>query len=453
MKTIILTTLILLLSANSEAQTVVSGKWNRRGTNGELTLYRVLPGRVEKIDAVQLNEDRKFSFEFTSSEESFYIVGTGGASTKMQKYVFYLKPDDKLNFEVNETTYRLVGENTAENVALADWHKHILPIEREAIYPQVRQTYMDFFPLIEEKSKSIGTSIAGNTPTGNPTFDNIFADFQKFDLIYYALNFLRMGRGINPENSDFPDFYRNLSIGELTATTSIMIYPYDLLPGVAHTENRLYGGIDGRNLIAHVKNDTVKGQVFLDDLTRVKDVVVMNEQIELYGAYILTNDQKERFENEKRRIIGSQALSNVGTPGHNFTYKDVNGNDVSFSDFKGKVMYVDVWATWCAPCRAELPHLKKVKEHFADNKNVVIVGISTDAPRDIQKWKDFGAKEELGGVQLHGNIEGDGNISRLYNISGIPRFLIFDKQGNIVSVEAPRPSSAEIIPLLTRLSR
>jgi thiol-disulfide isomerase/thioredoxin len=112
---------------------------------------------------------------------------------------------------------------------------------------------------------------------------------------------------------------------------------------------------------------------------------------------------------------------------------------------------VDVWATWCGPCRAELPHLKKTKEQFTNKDDIVFVGISTDAVKDIQKWKDFVAAEELPGVQLHGNVEGPQNIGKLYQIGTIPRFLLFDKQGNIVSVDAPRPSSPELVPLLKRL--
>jgi thiol-disulfide isomerase/thioredoxin len=141
----------------------------------------------------------------------------------------------------------------------------------------------------------------------------------------------------------------------------------------------------------------------------------------------------------------------VGESGHPFTYVDVNGNNVSFSDFKGKVVYVDVWATWCAPCRAEIPHLKRLKEHFKDNQTMAIVGISSDKPADFEKWKKFIADHQLEGLQLWGGIEGDENIMKLYNIRSIPRFLLFDKDGKIVSSDAPRASSPEIIPLLTRL--
>jgi thiol-disulfide isomerase/thioredoxin len=115
------------------------------------------------------------------------------------------------------------------------------------------------------------------------------------------------------------------------------------------------------------------------------------------------------------------------------------------------VVYLNVWATWCAPCRAEIPHKKRLEEHFADNADIVFVNVSVDNLRDLQRWRDFVASHQLGGVQLHGNIDGPMNIRTLYGITGIPRFMIFDRQGNIVSTDAPRPSSPEILPLLTRL--
>jgi thiol-disulfide isomerase/thioredoxin len=140
-----------------------------------------------------------------------------------------------------------------------------------------------------------------------------------------------------------------------------------------------------------------------------------------------------------------------GKPAINFTYNDVNGKSVSLSDFKGKVVYVDVWATWCGPCRREFPFLKALEEKYHGNKDIVFIGVSSDEVKNIQKWKDFVAKEQLPGVQLHGGIGGDKDIRALYQISGIPRFLLFDKQGNIVSTDAPRPSSEDLAATLTQL--
>ena len=106
---------------------------------------------------------------------------------------------------------------------------------------------------------------------------------------------------------------------------------------------------------------------------------------------------------------------------------------------------MDVWATWCGPCRGEIPHLKKLEEemHGAD---IVFLGVSVDEAKDKQKWLDFIRKEGMGGIQVHAS--GWSKITKDYKIEGIPRFMVFDKNGNIVSIDAPRPSSPELKKML-----
>ncbi len=200
-----------------------------------------------------------------------------------------------------------------------------------------------------------------------------------------------------------------------------------------------------------VKNDTVKGELVLQVLGGVKEYSAFEDITGKYGQYILTEDQQKRLQKATERIVEIHNTSGVGKPAINFTYKDVNGKTVSLSDFKGKVVYVDVWATWCGPCKKELPHLKELEKKFHGNKNIVFIGIGTDNLKDYQKWKDFVVKEQLPGVQLYGRTEGNDDILKLYQIKGIPRFMLFDKKGNIASVDAPRPSSKEIEPLLKKL--
>ncbi|MGN6510817.1 MAG: TlpA family protein disulfide reductase, partial [Chitinophaga sp.] len=134
-----------------------------------------------------------------------------------------------------------------------------------------------------------------------------------------------------------------------------------------------------------------------------------------------------------------------GGPAVDFTYPDLKGKQTSLSDFKGKVVLVDVWATWCGPCKGEIPHLKKLEKEM-HGTDVVFMSVSVDVEKDHQKWKDFVASEELGGVQLFAS--GWSDIAKFYNIKGIPRFMVFDKKGNIVSTDAPRPSSKELKLLL-----
>ena len=128
-----------------------------------------------------------------------------------------------------------------------------------------------------------------------------------------------------------------------------------------------------------------------------------------------------------------------------FTYPDSSGKQISLADFKGKVVLVDVWATWCGPCRGELPHLKKLEEEMK-GKEVVFIGVSVDEAKDRAKWKKFIVDEQLPGIQLFAS--GWSKITKDYKIEGIPRFMVFDREGKIVDATAPRPSNPALKALL-----
>jgi thiol-disulfide isomerase/thioredoxin len=472
MKKIITTTIILATILLSEAgfarnaPFIVSGEWHRGANVTEIYLYKIVYGRLERVSVALLQDDRSFVMAFSPQEEGFFVIGTGSPALRRDKYTFYFKPGDQLNFIVNDSSYTLVGENTRENIAMTAWHNFIQPLEQLSFYTTA--TFREFFPLLEERVQNPFTP----TRTSNRTFDYLFAKYRKFDLVHCAITFSmrpisipvghpnpeELRRSLHPTNDDFPEFYRNLRVQDFGDNADILMFPYRLLPNILFIQNRfsdenLFGDNPNIALIERLlTNDTLKGEIFLTGiLSGVRELPRMQEVNDRFAKYIVTQDQQRRFNQDIERINRLHLEQGIGTPGFDFTYKDVHGNDVSFSDFRGKIVYVDVWATWCGPCIAEIPHKKRIKEHFVGNPNIEFVSISTDRPRDIQKWKDFVAENGLTGFQLHGNVDSPMNISRLYNISGIPRFLLFDKQGNIVSTDAPRPSSPEIIPLLTRL--
>jgi thiol-disulfide isomerase/thioredoxin len=437
---------------------IVQGKWERTARNvNEVVLYQIISGRLDRVATAQLQPDLSFVIAHTPPKEGFFVIGTGNPRMREDKFTFYLKPGDQLNFVVNDTSYTLTGTNTPENIAMKQWHDLIQPMEWNSFYSlRTTQlwTYVEFFPLLENTLQTIGRTTF--QPTGNKTFDAAFAKYREFYFMHNALHFTQTQRSAFPETEEFPDYYRTLKIEKILANTDILIFPYPFYPSVFQMEYRFKGEKIETNpyetMIGLAQNDTVKGEIFLTFIFHgIRELAKMQEANAKFAKFIVTDDQKTRFEQNVDRVNKLHLEQGIGRPGLAWTYKDVNGNDVSFSDFKGKVVYVDVWATWCGPCRAELPHKKRVQEHFKGNPNIVFVGISTDAPKDIQKWKDFVVANELSPPQLHGNIEGPMHIGRLYDITGIPRFLLFDKQGNIVSAEAPRPSSAEIIPLLEQL--
>ena len=136
----------------------------------------------------------------------------------------------------------------------------------------------------------------------------------------------------------------------------------------------------------------------------------------------------------------------------NFTLDDVTGKKVSLSDFKGKVVYIDFWATWCGPCLAEIPHSKKLKEKFAGNDSIVFMYVSVDNEDYIDEWKAFVKKKGMSGVQLIARDGGkEEKVGERYGIQFIPRFVLIDKLGRVAYSEAPAPSSSESEKLIKQL--
>ncbi len=142
----------------------------------------------------------------------------------------------------------------------------------------------------------------------------------------------------------------------------------------------------------------------------------------------------------------SLAPGNVAPP---FTCIDLDGKEVSLSDFKGKYVYLDFWATWCGGCRMDMPYLKKLQSEYKD-KNIVFVSISLD--RNIQNLKDFINEKKMEGINLFvGNKGFDSDVARSYQVFGIPSYKLIDKEGIIIDAGALRPSSDEIRKVIDNL--
>ena len=137
-------------------------------------------------------------------------------------------------------------------------------------------------------------------------------------------------------------------------------------------------------------------------------------------------------------------------PSPGFTYENYKGGTTSLTDFKGKYVYIDIWATWCGPCRGQIPYLKEMEEKYHD-KNIVFVSLSIDKQKDHDKWKQFVTKESLGGVQLMADKDWESDFAVAYNVKSIPRFILIDPKGNVVDPDAPRPSEEALQKLLDNL--
>ena len=132
--------------------------------------------------------------------------------------------------------------------------------------------------------------------------------------------------------------------------------------------------------------------------------------------------------------------THVGKPAPLFTLESNLGETFSLESFKGKVVYLDLWASWCGPCRAETPSFKILYNKFKDNKQIAFLSIAVHD--GINEWRKAIEEDKPDWTQL---LDKDGVVWKSYVANAIPKFILIDKKGNIVDFDAPRPSSGEEI--------
>jgi thiol-disulfide isomerase/thioredoxin len=131
----------------------------------------------------------------------------------------------------------------------------------------------------------------------------------------------------------------------------------------------------------------------------------------------------------------------AGKPAKGFKVRDLEGKEVKLEDYKGKVVYLDFWASWCGTCIAEMKPVKQVKEHFKDKKDVVFLYVSLDS--NEKSWKEAIKKHEINGLHAWGEKAFNDPIAKDYGIIGIPSYFVIGKEGNFHAIQPPRPSENE----------
>ncbi len=179
-----------------------------------------------------------------------------------------------------------------------------------------------------------------------------------------------------------------------------LIHKYRDQPAVLYALNSLSWKRDGELLMSTLDNLTKK----FPNLTQARD--------------------------KKKEILANMAqtakIAN-GNKAPDFAFPDVNGKKWSPKDFKGKYLIVDFWASWCGPCRQEIPHLKEVYKKY-QSKGLEILAVSVDAKE--ADWKKAMAEEKMAWPQI--NAKESKPVMASYLFSGIPYLVVVDKEGNII---------------------
>lgn len=448
MKTIFRVLLILMVLTQStlmakgiEGYAIISGKLAFDVPAEPIKLQNVVNGELVTVATSKVNENGEFAFMYPVEEAGFYHIEVNprGYSHMLR---FYLESGLELNVTIKQDSYELTGSELGHNELVAQWNKSVekmLDINRLGSL----KTYKDFFPLMENEIIDGAEDFKASINTGDEKFDALMKLSVQTDLEGQAFNFFRYPRTLNATPEEYPDFYqlweeevkfRNADILKLwNGKTYMMDYFMTYNWFLKNPKPKAPEGLS--EIIANFDDPTLL-DVYLRHYFSTKRFKggQYKKDIAIARPYLTSEESKALIVELEKKYFTEK-----GQPGFQFEYEDINGDLVAFDSFKGKIVYVDIWATWCGPCIQQIPHLKKLEEEL-HGEDIVFLSISIDALKDKQKWKDFVKAKELKGVQLMADNAWQSGLVKNYEIKGIPRFMIFDKQGNIITTDAMRPS-------------
>lgn len=459
-------TIILLLFStiffqctNSKQNITISGTLTNVPTD---SLY-LLNNYGDTIRTTIRNADNTFAFEIDKSEEDYYVLNFGIDINDNYKQLLYLKSGDNLHIMIDSLKLTFSKNGAERNQYLYekstyDWYSHWVPfyrkIERESFYRD----------SVTNRNKVKVKTLTNDSKFIERELKNIDYDYASF--IYYSQNTLdstisndiKWAKSINPDNEielkRSKDYIR-LVVKIMTDRDTLSMEEL----------NSVY------NTIGHKKLQ----DIFIKSM--IGFTTPLQKQLQ-YGtdSYEKAVVVKEFLETKYPHLIEQfNPIFNVYQKFHNaegkkasFSYEDINGNIVNLSDFEGKYVYIDFWATWCGWCIKEFPYVNKLKKQFK-GKNIKFVTISIDSEEEKNYWKEYVITKKLEGIHLisplkkgktrkHTSFIDKGEIEdpflTLLHVNdfnlGIPQFSLIGPDGKVLDASAPRPSNENIIDYLNQ---
>lgn len=403
------------------------------------------------LDTISVNLDGSFSYDFIIDKPNYFTFFVG-----RNQVILYLKPGDSLKLSADVQMFddlKFSGSSVVYNEYLAKFAKS---------QGEFASTMQEVFSRDEVSAVKVMDSLKTFHMNGLQEFEKSFSKIDKYFLetekqriryfwglshVMYPMYFAYYNQledfkvsanfdaylgelNINDSNLLSLPEYRQFITNYLTSKVNDYYKSPDLMKKQpSFTAYQLFiikSLFTDRNIQSYLSYRILKDHVSYEG---IKDYEIIYP---IFKELCIT----ESFIKEIDTDFSAWETLKKGMPSKDFVGVNIKGDSIRLSDFKGKYVYVDVWATWCNPCLGEIPSLLEV-ERKLEGKNIVFLGVSVD--RDKAAWEKMVKESKLAGTQIYVGL--NENLSVFYKISGIPRFMMFDKEGKILEVSADRPSS------------
>lgn len=404
----------------------------------------------EVMGEAELDSSGAFSVSFDLEAPTYMTFKNSNESSAM-----YVSPGDELNITIDtdqfDETIKYSGTGAERNNYLAA--RYLMEEEMgqgQKFWEVAPEKYIAW----SDSFVNVKTSWIGEQLKDAPDF---MAMEQEAVVLNANMERLRYPRYFEHYNKDVElvlpeDFYAFIDDIEFKEDASITRSYLDMIGSLIDRKYSEYKETNPDAEIEYLGFAFDKAKEMLPASTQEKFMAYrLGSKLKYEGIEGSTSDAMDRFKadfasseymEELNEMYAQWEAISAGKAAPVFTASTLEGESVSLADFKGSLVYVDVWATWCGPCKAELPHLEELQEEMA-GKNITFVSVSID--EDKPAWEAMVQEKEMKGVQLWIEDAWDSALNDSYNIRSIPRFLLIDAEGNIVDATAPRPSSGDKI--------
>lgn len=441
------------LIENDEANGVyVSGKIEN--PKSDFAIFRAGKGDSKIADTAYLDSAGYFSVLIEITEEGFGYFYHGNERSSM-----FFVPGDSITLTIDtkefDETIAYEGSGEAVNNYLA---KKYLIKEEMQLTPEELYS-LDLLPFLAkiDSSKEALTNNLNKYRAQEPNASPFLIDKEASEILYgwayKKLNYPNTHISYTGEDSvdlgeEYDNYLAELSLDDSTLFKTIRSY-YSFLSEYFEIETNKAINSDSnlRGGIGQLKAKLKIAKVLFETQDIINDFLYrsMKKHIQYEGTANLEETlgefnntiTNEEYKTKIGELYDQWKFLGEGSEAPAFSYPNIEGDTVNLQDFNGKYIYIDVWATWCGPCRRELPFLEKLQEEYA-GKNIVFVSVSIDEEQN--SWEQMVAEKEMKGVQLIATKGWKAAICDAYAINSIPRFLLIDREGKIISARAERPS-------------
>ncbi|MGN6420648.1 MAG: TlpA family protein disulfide reductase [Pseudobacter sp.] len=444
MKRVVFFMLLLAMSAATQAQhAIIKGKFIRhiapRQYADRIYFFKAGQGNVVLLSEIMLNKD-DHSFKIDLPKNDLNEIRYIGFEDEL--YPVYLRKGEDITIEANSGLVSYLGNLSKENKVFSGWFDMVAPLRRIGYSIDARNLAPLHYDRTLDSLLAPVEKFTGHINTGNKAFDRYVKYMLPYSFRMDALApFMRAFE--YSKKDQYPAYIVNLFNTEKFADQQLWTLPfgYNYIQNLGFVNHIIYKSEMGSTqdlVIPEISNDHLRAEFILKALDR-GEYQGMTAFVGRNLKYMITKDQQDRMKVFEKRA----SLKEPGGNWIDFAYPDANGKMHRLSDHLGKVVLIDVWATWCRPCIQEQPALEELEKAF-EGKDVAFISVSIDTEKD--KWKKMVEDKKLSGLHLFSNNEGV--IIKDYQVISVPRFILFDKEGKTVMFDAIRPSDPKLKELI-----